>query len=79
MRPRDGERDAAQDRLGPHRSVSQPQRVFYASIWHAPDDRTVPHLLHPLQDFLDVTCSVHTMDQAQRPSEPGGQAVSHTT
>jgi len=70
VRPRSGERDAAQHRLGPHRGVGQPQPVFYASILHAPDNRAVPHLLHPLQDFIDIPFPVHEMHQPRRGGSP---------
>ena len=70
MRPRHGDGHAAQHRLGPHRGMGQPQRCFHLPIVHAPDERTISHLLHPLQDLIDVAFPVHEMKQAWRRGGP---------
>src|SRR6266511_4344640 len=43
-----------------------------APVGHAPDDRTLSHLLHPLQDLIDVAFPVHAMKQAWRRGGPCG-------
>ena len=65
VRPRHGDHDTAQHRLRPHGGMGEPQRGFHASILHAPDDRTIPHVLYPLQHLIDIPFPVHEMNQAR--------------
>src|SRR5881396_852389 len=52
--------------------MAQAQRCVHSPIVHAPDDGTIPYLLHPLQDFIDVAFPVHEMHQAWRRGAPCG-------
>ena len=46
--------------------MAEAQWVVHPPILHAPDDGTIPDLLHPLQDLIDVAFPVHEMNQAWR-------------
>lgn len=42
----------AQHRLRPHGGMRQPQQRVHPAVLHAPDDRTIPYVLHPLEHLI---------------------------
>src|SRR5207244_11650858 len=52
--------------LFPYTPLFRSQRGFHPPIVHAPDDRAIPHFLHPLQHLIVITFPVHEMQEPRR-------------